>query len=206
MNVGEQPICLSGGADGSDLLWGMCAGTAGHQVIHFGFPGHGSKAPKVEQVILTHAQLSEADPFLIRANITLERTFPGQGEYSNNLLRRNYFQQRDTQSMYGVVLKLDSKGRLDGGTAWAFQMFIDRHEGAACAAFVFDQTQDTWLTWDGTQWVRIETSDVPKPTGVWTGIGCRARNLGVNGKNAIRGLLDYPLLPVYESPQLGLPL
>ncbi|RYD65856.1 MAG: hypothetical protein EOP84_31585 [Verrucomicrobiaceae bacterium] len=76
MNVGEQPICVSGGADGSDQQWGMVAGTAGHQVFHFIFPGHHSTAPASELVVLSAEQLVEADPFLIRANKTLERTFP----------------------------------------------------------------------------------------------------------------------------------
>jgi hypothetical protein len=108
--------------------------------------------------------------------------------------------------MYGVVAKLDSKGRLDGGTAWAFQMFIDRHEGAACPAYVFDQSQDTWLTWDGTRWIGIAVDDVPMPTGVWAGIGCRKRNLMQNGKNAIRRLMGYPLAGSGEGapPQMDL--
>lgn len=190
MNMGEQPLCLSGGADGSDLQWGMCAGMAGHQVIHFGFPGHGSKAPKAEQVRLTHEQLAEADPFLIRANRTLGRSFPGSSEYSNNLLRRNYYQQRDSQAVYAVIVGFDDRGRVLGGTAWAIQMFIDRHNDGPCAVYVFDQSRDIWLTYVGAEeWEYI--AQPPKPTGVWTGIGCRQRNLQSNGKAAIRDLLGY---------------
>ena len=38
-------ICLSGGADGSDLQWAMMAGSLGHKVVHWSFQGHRSEAP-----------------------------------------------------------------------------------------------------------------------------------------------------------------
>ncbi|RYY12220.1 MAG: hypothetical protein EON55_12740 [Alphaproteobacteria bacterium] len=190
MIIGQQPILISGGADGSDQQWGMCAGMAGHQVIHFGFPGHGMKVPKPEQVRLTLEQLAEADPFVIRANRTLGRTFPGSSDYSNNLLRRNYYAQRDTQSLYAVIAGFDEHRRVLGGTAWAIQMFVDRHDDGPCPVYVFDQSQDGWFTYLGAEeWERIERP--PTPTGVWTGIGCRARGLLANGKAAIRDLLGY---------------
>jgi len=46
------PICLSGGAPGADLEWGLCARAAGHTVIHWSFVGHRTKAPLGEHVIL----------------------------------------------------------------------------------------------------------------------------------------------------------
>ena len=53
--------CLSGGADGSDLQWGMNAGKAGHSVTHWGFKGHKSSAPIEEITILPDDLLMTAD-------------------------------------------------------------------------------------------------------------------------------------------------
>jgi hypothetical protein len=51
---------MSGGADGADLQWGMCAGKAGHQVIHWSFDGHRSQAPYQEIVRIPPDLLKEA--------------------------------------------------------------------------------------------------------------------------------------------------
>lgn len=186
-SISDRPICLSGGADGADLQWGMCAGMAGHIVYHFNFPKHRCKAPKSEQVTLTEEQLLEADPALIRANQTLKRTFPSSSHFVNSLLRRNYWQIRDTERVYAIA-GIDPKGIVFGGTSWAVQMFIDRHDGKACEVYVFDQALDRWFTWTGA-WTLMD-GDPPKPHGVWTGIGS-AKSFQPNGKAAIRRLLDY---------------
>lgn len=187
--ISERHICLSGGAKGADLQFGMCAGARGDLVYHFGFRGHGSRAPKAEQVVLTMEQLLEADPALIRANATLKRTFPSGSDYTNNLLRRNYWQIRDTQSVYAVA-GIDAKGGIIGGTAWAIQMFIDRYDGKTCPVYVFDQERDQWFTWTGS-WTPLD-GDPPEPEGVWTGIGT-SKHFQENGKNAVRRLLRYTL-------------
>jgi hypothetical protein len=184
----DSPICLSGGAVGADLQFGMCAGMAGHTVFHFNFRGHRSKAPKSEQVVLTPEQLVQADEHLVAANRKLGRAFPTSSDFVNNLLRRNYWQIRDTQSVYAVA-GIDPKGLLYGGTAWAVQMFIDRFYGGACPVYVFDQEKDGWFTWNGSTWDRLDDQP-PAPDGVWTGIGT-SKNLLDNGKNAIRRLLNY---------------
>lgn len=191
MSLDEAPICLSGGAEGADLQFGMCAGAAGHSVFHFSFPGHKSQAPASEVVVLTREQLVMADAYLVLANQTLKRTFPAKSEHTNNLLRRNYYQAKDTESVYAVAGIDFSNKVLFGGTAWAVQVFIDRHFGQACPVYVFDQEQDRWFTWGGPEagWTALQ-GDPPKPKGVWTGIGT-SRQFKPNGKAAVRRLLDY---------------
>lgn len=178
-------ICLSGGADGSDLMWGMCAGKAGHTVYHYIFEGHKSKAPKSELAVLTREQLLVADPFLKIANKTLRRKWPVKNEWVASLLRRNYYQVVHSDAVYAVAT-IDENGLVTGGTSWATQMFIDRHNGAPCSAYVFDQEDGSWYKWEGV-WAPI--SAPPVPTGVWAGIG--TRNLNQTGKDAIRQLLGY---------------
>lgn len=196
---GNANWCLSGGADGSDLQWGMTAGKAGHGVIHWGFKGHKSSAPKSEIVILPQSELDTADPHCAKANETLKRRWPPQWKNVGNLLRRNWFQVCFSESCYAVsTLKHVIPGAsipigaealnaiVQGGTGWAVQMFIDLHDGNACPCYVFDQDAGYWFEWKGV-WVRIY--EPPKPQGIWAGIG--TRKIEFAGKLAIRTLMDY---------------
>lgn len=185
-SIMDTPICLSGGADGADSQWGMCAGMAGHQVIHFSFAGHRITVPKEEIVVLTSTQLSEADPHLEQANVTLERRVPYDKPWIVNLLRRNWYQVKDAEVVYAVS-HLDKDGKVDGGTAWAVQMFINRFDGMPCPVYLYDQQRGEWLTWMGGWWAVC--SFVPTPDGIYAGIG--SRKLLDSGKRAIRALLNY---------------
>lgn len=178
-------LCLSGGADGADVQWGMVAGRAGYAVRHFTFAGHRSQAPAEEIVVLTKDQLAVADVHLHTANKTMKRKWPVSNQFVANLLRRNYYQVAWSDAVYAVASI--EKGMVTGGTCWAVQMFLDRFGFDPAPVYVFDQVTDRWLTWNGTGWDEIETP--PKPSGVWAGIG--SRDLKDNGKMAIRNLLGY---------------
>jgi hypothetical protein len=182
-----QDICLSGGADGSDLQWGMTAGQAGHMVVHWSFEGHRSKAPASEVVVLSNEQLDEAEAPCKQASKSLQRWFPPKSLYVRNLLRRNWFQVREAERVYAIVTLLH--GIVQGGTAWATQMFIDRFNGEKCECYVYDQETEAWFQWSGPNgWVMLPDGP-PKPHGVWAGIG--SRDLKQCGKDAIRSLMGY---------------
>lgn len=176
-----ENMCLSGGADGSDLQWGMCAGRAGHMVVHFSFAGHKSNAPTIEITELSQNMLDEADPFIEKANKTLNRRIGSLSCFVRNLLRRNWYQVRHAERVYAVSTIKD--GLVHGGTAWAVQMYID---AGGTEAYVFDQDQECWLVWSGKGWIDVVP---PEPNGVWAGIG--SRDLKPSGKKAIRTLLRY---------------
>lgn len=180
-----EKLCLSGGADGADVQWGMVAGLAGHAVRHFVFAGHRSTAPEEEKIVLTKDQLEVADAHLYMANKTMKRRWPIKNQFVANLLRRNYYQVAWSDSVYAVASI--ENGMVTGGTCWAVQMFLDRFGFDPAPAYVFDQATDRWMTWSGTGWE--ECPEVPVPNGVWAGIG--SRDLKVNGKMAIRNLLGY---------------
>lgn len=174
-------ICLSGGANGADLQWGMQAGKYGHRVFHFIFNGHKSKAPESEKVVLSDAQLRMADPYLSKANDTLKRKWPLHNKWTTSLLRRNFYQVCDAQAVYAVST-INKFGVVEGGTSWAVQMFLDRFDKlGVIPAYVFDQSTETWYQWDN-GWMPIEMP--PTPTGVYAGIG--TRQLSDQGKLAIR--------------------
>jgi len=175
-------VCFSGGAKGADLAWGVAAEKAGHQVVHFGFKEHKGKKTH----IIENEFLSLADPFLIQANKTLHRQkFPRDSEYVNNLLRRNYWQIKDTERVYAIATIDFEKNVVNGGTGWAVQMAIDKY---IPEIYVFDQNINDWCFPQYVSrifWVRMSKSP-PKPYGLYTGIG--TRELTQNGQHAIEEL------------------
>lgn len=180
-------ICLSGGAIGADLQWGMCAGSAGHKVIHWSFEGHNSGAPDVELVRLTEEQLAEAIPSVKRAAKALGKHPPRTpGIYQ--LIYRNYYQVAWAESVYAVTTIED--GVVQGGTAWAVQMYLDRLQDEPDMipkCYVFDQYEEKWFKWVDGVWEETRMVDIP--SGIWAGIG--SRDLNPAGKNAIRSLLQW---------------
>jgi hypothetical protein len=191
-NILNGNVCLSGGAEGADLQWGMTAGMAGHTVVHWSFAKHAAKseAPVNEVVVLPQEMLNQADPYCERAAKTLGRYFPSHKPWIANLLRRNWYQVRDAERVYAVAT-IDNKGIVSGGTAWAVQMFIDRFDGGPCEAYVFDQKDECWYVWVGKAklgWNHLPEGP-PVPHGVWAGIG--SRDLLASGKAAIRALMGY---------------
>ena len=181
-------VCLSGGAIGADATWGYFAHKGGHQVKHFSFEGHdfSKLVPKNTLQVLSQKDLNKANPFLIKANLTLKRTFPTSSGITNNLLRRNWYQVRNSESVYAVSTLKD--GMVNGGTAWAIQLFLDRNPifNDMGKVFVYDQLARGWFTRRNDNWREIETP--PYPSGTWTGIG--SRDLNFFGFTAISDIFN----------------
>ena len=182
----DGDLCLSGGANGADLQWGMTAGSIGHGVIHWSFHDHNTKAPYEEIVRLTDDTLEEGLETVKRAAKRLNKCVPYK-QYVRKLILRSYFQIRDSSSLYAVGNF--KNGEVDGGTSWAVEMFKERmEEDYDLKMYVFDQRQNVWKEYtvqDG--WKIIETP--PIPSGIWTGIG--SRELTNDGKEAIRNLMGW---------------
>lgn len=171
---------------GSDLQWGMCAGKVGHSVFHFSFSGHRTGAPSSEVVILNEEQLLKADSYLAEANKRLNRKWPVKNDWTANLLRRNYYQVNNSDSVYAVSTIDYEKQIVNGGTGWACAMFLDIHgDDGYRPLYVYDQNTNKWMGWDN----RFVEVTPPFPSGIWAGIG--SRDLSQEGKNAIRVLMGY---------------
>ena len=175
-------VCLSGGAPGADLVWGAAARKRGHQVRHFSFAGHRTRARPSERIILKVTELRRADGPLRRAARILERRFSPNDGYRASLLRRNWFQVRDSMRLYAVG-SLDRRGHVRGGTGWTVMLFLAR----AREAYLFDQRRRRWLAWRGAKAGWCPIARPPAPHGRWTGIG--ARSLSRTGRRAIHDLM-----------------
>lgn len=170
-------ICFSGGARGSDLAWGNFAEGRGDTVIHFSFEGHQEHV--LHRLVLNQEQLDLALPALERASKNLKRSLKGRPPFVMNLLKRNWYQVKNTDSIYAVGTIIDNK--VTGGTAWAVQMAIDRNVGNI---FFFDQLTEKWYLWNNFFfWVSLVEDRPPPPSGKWTGIG--TRELSDAGRKAI---------------------
>lgn len=182
----EMNMCLSGGAQGADVFWGLAAEAAGHEVVHWSFAGH-NPAASTYICELNDQQLRQADQFIELANKNQSRTWPSKSAHTNNLIRRNFYQVYWSTSVYAVSeFKNDSSLlKIAGGTAWACQIFVDKwlystSKIKEIPLFFFDQKSNTWYTWSG-QWTPILKP--PRPSGVYAGIG--TRNLSAGGQAAI---------------------
>jgi len=198
MNIKDlgSNICLSGGAEGADILWGKCAKATGFQVIHWSFSGHKSNAEKQDIFYLNDQQLEEADAACLQASKNLKRYFPPKNKFIQNLLRRNYYQVAWSDSVYAI--STIQNGMVMGGTGWAVQMFLDRHDNAPCNAYVFCQNECRWYKWDGL-WNTIY--EPPTPSGIWAGVG--SRDLKTTGKLAIEVLLNYNGIRKFDRTTRG---
>lgn len=165
------------------MEWGNVAEQHGHEVIHFTFAGHRSSARPTIIHELSPDDLAVANPHLEKANLRLKRRWPVRNLFTANLLRRNYYQIAEAESLYAI--SSFEQGFVAGGTAWAVAMMLDRFtEGTAIPCYVFDQKKRTWTTWDGYGFLEIDQP--PTPCGVWAGIG--TRDLNEYGFQAIRGI------------------
>jgi len=170
-------IVHSGGASGADSAFQNEAEKSGYIVKAHSFKGHsfGNKA-RVEH---TPAELKEADRHLNIANKTLGRRFPTSKDFVNNLLRRNYFQVKDSEQI--IAVSRISNGQVDGGTAWATQMGIDMEK----PVYVFDMKTNKWNRWEDSSGTYVN-SEAPVIKGSFAGIG--SRDLTPTGKNEIQKL------------------
>lgn len=166
----------SGGAHGSDTAWDDIGFEFG-MIRNNHYYAEGEKTPK-GNVALSKSQLLEADQYLKEANKTLRRRFPSKNEYVNNLLRRNWWQVKNSDAIFAISTITNDK--VDGGTGWAVHMGM----AVGKPVYVFDQIKEKWYTHLPEIVGFMEMPDVPKLTKNFAGIGTREINEA--GKNAIR--------------------
>lgn len=180
----EEPMkmCNSGGAHGSDTVWHDECVKRGIPVRAFHFVKKLEGKPNF--VILDQASLDLADPYCIQANQKLKRYFPANGKpWIANLLRRNYYQIRDSEAVYAIG-KIDfDKGIVHGGTGWAVQMAIDKE----LFVYVFDLNKNNWFAWS---YVDNKFIDIDKPGFHNTFAGIGTREITEAGIKAIQNFLD----------------
>lgn len=182
----EEYINHSGGAIGSDSMWGTIGAEYG--VISKHYYVEGQNTPSGNTAI-TKQQSLEADEHLMEANKKLNRRFPTSNDYVNGLLRRNWQQVKNSDSIFAIG-HISENGTVDGGTGWAVQMAIDNNK----TVYVFDQERSNWYKNINGKWSKITT---PKLTNNFAGIG--TREINSKGIQAIRDVYSLTFSDQRES-------
>ena len=172
---------FSGGASGSDVCWQNLGAKYGVRVKAFSFAAHGKR--NTARIVLNDEQLKQADEFLHKANKTLKRHFPTSKSFVNNLLRRNWYQVKDTNGVFAVSRLSASRSTVEGGTGWAVQMAVDCKK----PVYVFDTVRSSWQRYDYRKG-KFMSCEAPRLTFSFTGIG--TRTLPDNGKAAIEQIFE----------------
>ena len=195
-------LLLSGGASGADAAWGEAAANAGHQVVHWSFEGHKSHGRPEHTYKLSEEELKEADPFLEKANLSLGRRLSYHKPWLINLLRRNWYQVREADSVYAVgtlsdtavMGQLESTGNwmsppakdrmgVNGGTAWTCQLYNDtwpeRDDDVIYPfqLFLYEQNKREFFQFKHTEqaWYHVN-GVIGRPSGIYAAIGSRDLN------------------------------
>lgn len=195
-DVSHDYICHSGGCPGADMGWETEGNKYQIHTISYSFHNHKQegKNPK----ILSHIELQEGYEAAKIADITLRRNFDNiVYPYVKNLLARNWFQVKNSESVYAISKKFLSDGIVDGGTGWAVQMAIDNNK----PVYVFDQPSKKWYKYSTTKNIfESITSAAPKLTRNFAGIG--TRDLTDEGLKAIVdtyvSTIDYAFVDAKE--------
>ena len=177
-------ICHSGGCPGSDMTWEIEGNYYGVKTIAYSFSGH-TQHGKNRQ-ILSLEELEEGYQHVLEANKVLKRRPEYTPRYIKGLLSRNWFQIKNSDTVFAIGKFIDKK-RVSGGTGWAVQMAIDNKK----PTYVFDQPSKKWnkFNYDTQEFEAINY--IPKLTENFAGVG--TREIDENGVNAIQTILKENL-------------
>lgn len=173
--------CHSGGCPGADMAWELIGEEYGIKTISYSFHNHVQEGKN--QKILTVDELNEGFEHVKIASKGIKRDPNVRYPYVRNLLSRNWFQVKNSDSVYAIGKFIDKK-LVSGGTGWAVQMAIDNKK----ETFVFDQANNTWNKYNYDK-MEFEIIDyIPKLTQHFAGVG--TREINDNGLKAIQDILE----------------
>lgn len=176
----KKYTCHSGGAIGADITWENVCKKHNIQTLSYSFKNHNQKGSN--PIILTDAQLNEGFEQVKIASLNLNRNINNISSYTKNLLSRNWFQVKNSESIYAIGTMKNNQ--VDGGTGWAVQMAINSLK----PAFVFEQSENLWYNYSYDKKVFIPMYDIiPTLTEEFAGIG--TREINENGIIAIKNIL-----------------
>lgn len=171
--------CYSGGASGSDFVWENESIKHNFKVVSYTFDGHNTKSSNT--FVLSPNQLKEGSKHTIIANNTLNRNIFNISSYIKNLIYRDWFQVKSSETIFAIG-RLQTENTVRGGTGWSIQMSIDNKK----PIYLFEQNDNQWYYYDYES-NRFEIyEEIPKLTERFAGIG--TREINDNGINAIINL------------------
>src|SRR5579864_1085712 len=179
MNPSEC-ILFSGGAPGAEAGFGICAEGHGIDEVNFTFEGH-PMARRRGVRVLNHEELERGDVSLEYVSKLMHRKY-SDGPTIRRILQTLWYQVNHGQEVYVIGAVLED-GTVRGGTGWGAEFAKLCNKPLS----VFDQDQNAWFVWTGTDWRLLGASDAPAISHPhFTGTG--TRHLQPNAKKAIESL------------------
>ena len=186
----KRLIIHSGGAAGADSAWANAGKKSNINVIAHSFQGH--KVAEGKPFVHSQSALNAADNLLIkvRKEYMPYKQFETSKEFVKNLLRRNFFQIKDSQALFAIGKIEDTPvgKRVAGGTSWAFYMAVDQNK----PAYIFNQKDNTWYKAQGKELVPIDRKKIPRYTEI-AGVG--SRDLTEAGRKEIQDFIKNRMGP-----------
>jgi hypothetical protein len=175
-------ILFSGGAAGAEQAFGETAERLGIEEVNFSFEGHNLMRHRGLRV-LNHEELQAGDVSLEYVGRLMHRRYT-DAPTIRKILQTIWYQVNNGQEIY-VIGTIQADDTVRGGTGWGaeFAKLCNK------PLHVFDQSQNGWFTWQGSNWRRRDASDAPVITHAhFTGTGTRL--MQDNGRLAIEELFQ----------------
>ena len=170
----DYPIIHSGGAPGADTVFTETGKSLGFKIVNHSFASHRWNT-NFGLLIHSDSELVKGDDLLHKAKMYINRPFPTSNLYVNSLIRRNYYQVVDSEGVVAVS-RIDKRGVVEGGTAWAVYMAVS----LKIPCYLYDINDLKWKIWDG---IFTECNGPALFKKAFAGIG--SREIDKNGEMAI---------------------
>lgn len=121
-------------------------------------------------------KLTLVDPLVNQAAICLDRrSIWSASKYVLSLIRRNAYQIMYTESVYAIGELDDTGTMVNGGTGWAVEMYkiVCQKKSVTPRIYLLDKNTLQWYSYMYGSFYPVDESEIPTPTGVYTGIGSR---------------------------------
>ena len=175
---------LSGGAKGSEAMFGHSAEKWGLGEVHFSFAGRKTER-KRGLVELSEEELERGGVSDSYIRAQLHRSFP-KTEKFQRLLKSIWHQVATAGEVFVIGEILDDQ-TVKGGTGWGAE--LARHFDKTI--YVFDQSKGHWFQWNDGGWQKIEAPWIRRTR--FTGTGTRWLNDA--GRSAIEELFERSFGP-----------
>ena len=187
MIIGKKEIINyinnSGGAIGSDSeIENECEKYSNIKTIAFSFKEHNTKSKNKKE--LSQDELNEGFEHVKIANETLKRDITNISNYVKNLLSRNWFQVKNSDTIFAIGILKRNRKEVNGGTGWCIQQSIDNNK----PVYLFEQNINSWFKYEKEIKEFVKINYIPTLTKNFAGVG--TRQLNDNGKNAIKKLIQ----------------
>ena len=175
---------LSGGAKGSEAMFGDAAEKWGLGEVHFSFAGRETER-KRGVVELSEEELERGGVSDSYIQAQLHRSFPKTEKFQQ--LLKSIWHQIATAGEVFVIGEILDDQTVKGGTGWGAE--LARHFDKTI--YVFDQSRGHWFEWNDGAWKKIEAPWIRRTR--FTGTGTRWLNDA--GRSAIEELFERSFGP-----------